>query len=112
MDQPRAPRYPVRSRGDRRRMTTAAQRLIDVLARQGIDRAFCVPGESYIALLDALHAHPRIDLVTCRSEGGAGFMAVADAKLTGRPGWCWSRAGPARATPPSRCTRRNRTPRR
>jgi acetolactate synthase-1/2/3 large subunit len=94
MDQPRAPRYPVRSRGDRRRMTTAAQRLIDVLARQGIDRAFCVPGESYIALLDALHAHPRIDLVTCRSEGGAGFMAVADAKLTGRPGVVLVSRGP------------------
>ncbi len=83
MDHRRSPRYPV---GEDRRettetMATAARRLIDFLAAQGIDRAFCVPGESYIALLDALHAHPRMDLVTCRSEGGAGFMAVADAKL-------------------------------
>jgi acetolactate synthase-1/2/3 large subunit len=75
-------------------MATAAQRLTDFLAAQGIDRAFCVPGESYIALLDALHAHPAIDLVTCRSEGGAGFMAVADAKLTGRPGVVLVSRGP------------------
>ncbi len=75
-------------------MPTAAERLIEFLARQGVDRAFCVPGESYIALLDALHAHPRIDLVTCRSEGGAGFMAVADAKLTGRPGVVLVSRGP------------------
>ena len=75
-------------------MPTAAERLIDFLAAQGIDRAFCVPGESYIALLDALHAHPGIDLVTCRSEGGAGFMAVADAKLTGRPGVVLVSRGP------------------
>jgi acetolactate synthase-1/2/3 large subunit len=75
-------------------MPTAAERLIAFLAGQGIDRAFCVPGESYIALLDALHAHPAIDLVTCRSEGGAGFMAVADAKLTGRPGVVLVSRGP------------------
>jgi acetolactate synthase-1/2/3 large subunit len=59
-----------------------------------VDRAFCVPGESYIALLDALHANNRVDLVTCRSEGGAGFMAVADAKLTGQPGIVLVSRGP------------------
>lgn len=75
-------------------MPTAAERLIAFLAAQGVDRAFCVPGESYIALLDALHAHPEIDLVTCRSEGGAGFMAVADAKMTGRPGVVLVSRGP------------------
>jgi acetolactate synthase-1/2/3 large subunit len=74
--------------------TTAAERLVEFLAAQGVDRAFCVPGESYIALLDALHAHPKLDLVTCRSEGGAGFMAVADAKLTGRPGVVLVSRGP------------------
>jgi acetolactate synthase-1/2/3 large subunit len=73
---------------------TAAERLIEFLAAQGVDRAFCVPGESYIALLDALHAHPRIDLVVARQEGGAGFMAVADAKLTGRPGVVLVSRGP------------------
>ena len=75
-------------------MPTAAERLVEFLALQGIDRAFCVPGESYIALLDALHAHNSLDLVTCRTEGGAGFMAVADAKLTGRPGVVLVSRGP------------------
>jgi len=73
---------------------TAAEILLDTLAARGADRAFCVPGESYIALLDALHAHPSIDLVTCRQEGGAGFMAVADARLTGRPGIVLVSRGP------------------
>lgn len=75
-------------------MPTAAERLIEFLALQGVDRAFCVPGESYIALLDTLHANNGVDLVTCRSEGGAGFMAVADAKLTGRPGVVLVSRGP------------------
>ena len=74
-------------------MATAADRIVEFLAGQGIDRAFCVPGESYIALLDALH-ESAIDLVTCRSEGGAGFMAVADAKLTGKPGVVLVSRGP------------------
>ena len=74
-------------------MPTAAQRLVDFLVAHGIDRAFCVPGESYIALLDALHDAP-IDLVVCRHEGGAGFAAVADAKLTGRPGVVLVSRGP------------------
>ncbi|MGG5809298.1 thiamine pyrophosphate-binding protein [Falsiroseomonas sp. CW058] len=73
---------------------TAAARLVEFLAAQGIDRAFCVPGESYLALLDALHRHPTIDLVTARQEGGAGFMAVADARLTGRPGVVMVSRGP------------------
>jgi acetolactate synthase-1/2/3 large subunit len=72
----------------------AARILLDTLADRGVDRAFCVPGESYIALLDALHAHPVVDLVTCRHEGGAGFMAVADARLTGRPGVVLVSRGP------------------
>ncbi len=75
-------------------MPTAAEMIVEFLAQQGVDRAFCVPGESYIALLDALHQHNRLDLVTCRSEGGAGFMAVADAKLTGRPGVVLVSRGP------------------
>jgi acetolactate synthase I/II/III large subunit len=61
---------------------------------RGADRGFCVPGESYIALLDAIYAQPAFDLVTCRQEGGAGFMAVADAKLTGRPGIVMVSRGP------------------
>src|SRR3954471_2337759 len=74
-------------------MPTAAERIVEFFAHAGIDRAFCIPGESYIALLDALH-DSLVDLVTCRSEGGAGFMAVADAKLTGRPGVVLVSRGP------------------
>lgn len=66
----------------------AADALVATLKAHGVDRIFCVPGESYLALLDALHDEPDIQLITCRHESGAGFMAVADAKLTGRPGVC------------------------
>lgn len=72
----------------------AADLLVDCLAAQGADRVFCVPGESYLPVLDALHDHAGIATVTCRHEGGAGFMAVADAKLTGRPGLCFVSRGP------------------
>ncbi|MCK1503345.1 thiamine pyrophosphate-binding protein [Bradyrhizobium sp. 188] len=73
---------------------TAAHALLETLVQRGVDRAFCVPGESYIALLDAIHDRPGFDLVTCRHEGGAGFMAVADARLTGRPGVVLVSRGP------------------
>jgi len=72
----------------------AAELLVDCLRAQGADRIFCVPGESYLTLLDALHDAPDIQVVTCRHEGGAGFMAVADAKITGRPGLCAVSRGP------------------
>ncbi len=60
--------------------------LIDNLIAQGCDRIFTVPGESFLAALDALHDSPEIELVVCRQEGGAAYMAEADGKLTGRPG--------------------------
>lgn len=75
-------------------MTSVAETLVAFLAAQGVDRAFCVPGESYIAVLDALHRHPAIDLVTCRHESGAGFMALADARLADRPGVALVSRGP------------------
>jgi acetolactate synthase-1/2/3 large subunit len=75
-------------------MHTAAQTLVAFLAAQGVDRAFCVPGESYVAVLDALYGHPQIDLVTCRHESGAGFMALADARLASRPGVALVSRGP------------------
>ncbi len=64
----------------------AADLLAECLAAHGVDRIFCVPGESYLSLLDALADRPAIDLVVCRHEGGAGLMGVADARLTRRPG--------------------------
>lgn len=73
---------------------TGATLLIDSLRANGVDRVFGVPGESYLAVLDALHDAPEIDLVVCRQEGGAAIMADADAKLTGRPGICFVTRGP------------------
>jgi len=67
-------------------MRRAADLFIDCLRAQGADRIFCVPGESYLEVLDALADASDIDTVVCRHEGGAGLMAVADAKITGRPG--------------------------
>ncbi|MBW4331406.1 thiamine pyrophosphate-binding protein [Stakelama sp. CBK3Z-3] len=68
--------------------------LTDNLLAQGCDRIFHVPGESFLAVLDALHDTPAIDLVTCRQEGGAAFMACADGALIGKPGVCFVTRGP------------------
>ena len=73
---------------------TGGRILVDQLLAQGCDRIFCVPGESYLAVLDALHDSAAIDLVVCRQEGGAAYMAEADGKLTGRPGVCFVTRGP------------------
>jgi acetolactate synthase-1/2/3 large subunit len=73
---------------------TAAKALVDTLVAHGVDRAFCVPGESYLGVVDALYADPVFELVPCRHEGGAAFMAMADAKVTGRPGILFVSRGP------------------
>src|SRR5262245_291665 len=73
----------------------AADLLVDQLLVHGADTIFCVPGESYIAVLDALYEREqRIRLISCRHEGGAAFMAEAYGKLTGRPGICFVTRGP------------------
>jgi acetolactate synthase-1/2/3 large subunit len=77
---------------------SGATLLIDCLQRQGVDRVFCVPGESYLAVLDALHdRRDDMSLVVCRQEGGAANMADAYGKLTGRPGVCFVTRGPGAA---------------
>jgi len=69
--------------------------LVDQLKIHGADTAFCVPGESYLDVLDALHdASDAIRLIICRQEGGAAFMAEAYGKLTGKPGICFVTRGP------------------
>ena len=73
---------------------TGGRILIDNLLAQGCDRIFTVPGESFLAALDALHDTPTIDLVVCRQEGGVAYMAEADGKLTGRPGIAFVTRGP------------------
>jgi acetolactate synthase-1/2/3 large subunit len=73
----------------------AGHLLIDCLLAQGTTHAFGVPGESYLAVLDGLHARAdKIKFITCRQEGGAAFMAEAHGKLTGRPGVCMVTRGP------------------
>ena len=68
--------------------------LVDCLVAQGCDRVFTVPGESFLAVLDALHDQDTIETVVCRQEGGAAFMACADGSITGRPGVCFVTRGP------------------
>ena len=69
--------------------------LVDQLKVHGVDTAFCVPGESYLDVLDALFdSRDKIRLIVCRQEGGAAFMSEAYGKLTGKPGICFVTRGP------------------
>ena len=74
---------------------TGAQLLVDALHIHGVDLAFGVPGESYLAVLDALYDKRDVmRFVICRQEGGAANMAEAYGKMTGRPGICFVTRGP------------------
>ena len=72
---------------------TGGQILVDQLITHGVQQLFCVPGESYLAVLDALH-DAQITVTVCRQEGGAAMMAEAQGKLTGQPGICFVTRGP------------------
>ena len=72
---------------------TGAQVLVDQLVLQGVRHVFCVPGESYLAVLDAFH-DATLEVTVCRQEGGAAMMADASARLTGRPGIVFVTRGP------------------
>ncbi|MEL6977846.1 MAG: thiamine pyrophosphate-binding protein [Pseudomonadota bacterium] len=74
-------------------MPTGGELIVDCLKAQGVDRVFCVPGESYLDVLDALY-ESGIEAVGARHEGGAAMMAEADGKLTGRPGVALVTRGP------------------
>jgi acetolactate synthase-1/2/3 large subunit len=77
---------------------TGAQLLVDALKVHGVDHAFCVPGESYLAVLDALYdARDAIHLTVARQDGGAAYMAEGYGKLTGKPGICLVTRGPGAA---------------
>ena len=74
---------------------TGGALVVDCLMALGATKAFGIPGESYLAVLDALHdTQGRLDFVLCRHEGGAAFMASAWGKLTGKPGICLVTRGP------------------
>src|SRR6185369_13546405 len=72
---------------------TAAEVLVDQLVVHGVRHVFCVPGESYLAALDAFHDRD-IAVTVCRHESGAAIMAEACGKATGRPGICFVTRGP------------------
>jgi acetolactate synthase I/II/III large subunit len=72
---------------------TGGQILVDQLVLHGVDHLFCVPGESYLAALDAMH-DAALEVTVCRQKGGAAMMAEAYGKLTGRPGICFVTRGP------------------
>jgi acetolactate synthase I/II/III large subunit len=74
-------------------MRTAAEVLVDQLLIHGVRHAFCVPGESYLAVLDAFHDRD-LAVTVCRQEGGACMMAEAVGKVTGKPGVCFVTRGP------------------
>jgi acetolactate synthase-1/2/3 large subunit len=73
---------------------TGGRILVDQLKINGCDRMFTVPGESFLAVLDALHDTPEIAVAVCRQEGGVAYMADADGKMTGRPGVAFVTRGP------------------
>jgi len=70
------------------------QSLVQELLTHGVEHVFCVPGESFLAVLDALHDAPSIAVTVCRQEGGTAMMAEAQGKLTGKPGICMVTRGP------------------
>jgi len=73
---------------------TGGRCLVAQVVANGLERVFCVPGESYLAALDALRDTPAVDVTVARHEGGAAMMAEAHGKLTGRPGVCFVTRGP------------------
>lgn len=76
-------------------MRTGGQVLIDALRQHDVDMVFCVPGESYLAALDALYdVQDSIRVITCRHESGATYAAEAYGKLTGKPGIAFVTRGP------------------
>ncbi|MEQ9571827.1 MAG: thiamine pyrophosphate-binding protein [Nitratireductor sp.] len=74
-------------------MKTGGQLVVDCLEANGVERLYSGPGESYLAVLDALH-DSRIENVVCRQEGGAAMMADCEGRLTGKPGICFVTRGP------------------
>lgn len=65
---------------------TSAQAIVECMKKEKVDKVFCVPGESYLPLLDALYEEQTIDVITARHEGGAAFMAEGYAKAALKPG--------------------------
>jgi acetolactate synthase-1/2/3 large subunit len=76
-----------------KKQMTGAQAVVECIRREGVDHVFCVPGESFLSVLDAIYETEEIKLVSARHEGGASFMAEGYAKATGKPGVCMATRG-------------------
>ena len=74
-------------------MKEAGSLLVEILENQKVDRVFCVPGESYLSVMNGLQ-ETSIETILCKHEGAASIMAEADGKLTGRPGIAFVTRGP------------------
>src|ERR1700756_5355235 len=92
-------------------LRSAAEVLVDQLRVHGVRHVFCVPGESYLAVLDAFHDSD-LAVTVCRQEGGAAMMAEAVGKATGRPGVCFVTRGPGatNASPGIHIAKQDSTP--
>ena len=75
---------------------SAGHLIVETLTAHDVERVYVVPGESYLDVLDGLH-DATVNTVVCRQEGGAGFMALAEGRLTGRPGVAMVTRGPGAA---------------
>jgi acetolactate synthase-1/2/3 large subunit len=73
---------------------TGAEAVAECIRREGVGHAFCVPGESYLGVIDALYQDSDVSLITNRHEGGASFAAGAYAMVSGKPGVCLVTRGP------------------
>ncbi|NUX58223.1 thiamine pyrophosphate-binding protein [Paraburkholderia youngii] len=89
------PNAPAANSASHTARTTGARLVVDALLTHGVERVFCVPGESFLAVLDSLHDETeRIQTIVCRHEAAAANMAEAVGKLTGRPGVALVTRGP------------------
>src|SRR5699024_264152 len=72
---------------------TAAEAIVECMKRESVQKVFCVPGESYLPVLDALYEDGTIDVISTRHESGAAFMAEGYAKSAGKPGIVFATRG-------------------
>lgn len=73
---------------------TVAKAIVQVMKEEGVDKAFCVPGESFLTVIDELYDERDFELISGRQEGGVSFMAEGYAKATGKVGVCFATRGP------------------
>ncbi|MEM7469017.1 MAG: thiamine pyrophosphate-binding protein, partial [Pseudomonadota bacterium] len=75
---------------DLQKNASGGELVVRCLLAQRVERVYCVPGESYLPVIDALFdVQDRISQITCRHESGAAMMAIAEAELTQRPSVCF-----------------------